>query len=47
MRKRTLAEIRKQLQATNVRAPMAGTIMKIEVQEGGGASRNNAAMTHR
>jgi HlyD family secretion protein len=40
----TLAEVRKQLQATSVRAPMTGTIMKVEVQEGGSVSRNNAAM---
>jgi HlyD family secretion protein len=41
---RALTEARDQLQATLVRAPMAGTIMKIEVQEGGKAFENNPVL---
>jgi len=39
----SLAQARQQLRETDVRAPMAGTVMRIEVQEGSSASRGNPA----
>ena len=39
-----LEQARDQLKQTDVRAPMAGTVMRIEAQEGADAPRNNPAL---